>query len=347
VIRQNYTFPYRGVVIIADLWDEETSIPICLRRDLERTDPTTLQSIRDAIHTLGLEVHHYQTPKDLAKCANRHSADVVLSIFGGAASRSRMALVPAICEAFGIAYIGPDAYGRIICQDKEVSKSLAYEAGLRIPSHRIVRHEGEIGKISDFPLPYVVKPLWDGSSIGIGPQNLVTMRHNGDIVIRHLLNDFSQPVMIEEFIPGRETSWCFIDGTDNNRLRSFVEIVWGDKPDYFDDHLYDALLKYEDTGKTVRVITEELVEADAHALEQLLRLAGPIGYGRIDGKFKDGRFYFLEITPDAWLDPIGTFACSFTTLGFSFEEVIARLLLSAQQGPQGRSANDSNIPGDI
>jgi hypothetical protein len=33
------------------------------------------------------------------------------------------------------------------------------------------------------------------------------------------------------------------------------------------------LLKYEDTGKTVRVITEELVEADAHALEQLLRLA--------------------------------------------------------------------------
>lgn len=323
--------PFQGVVIIADLLQSGSPVPIDRRRDLERTDARTLEQLTEAITRLGLRVHHYEHPKDLAERAEDHVKDVVLSVFGGTVSRNRMALVPAICETFGLAYVGPDVYGRIICQDKEVSKAIAGQAGLRIPSHRIVREESDISRVRDFPLPYVVKPLWEGSSIGIGPNSLVNTRREGEALVRELLKDLEQPLMVEAFVPGREVSWCFIEGPKAKQLRSLAEVLWGNDPSHFDRNLYDAQHKLSaENNKIVRNISSELRTNDAEAMERLLKLLGPLGYGRVDGKLRDGEFVFLEITPDAWLGPTGTFASGFLADGFSFAEVIEQLLLSAK-----------------
>lgn len=325
--------------MVADLLSDGGDLPLPLRRDLEKTDSRTFAELRTAICGLGLPFCHYENPGRLARNASQHDRDVVLSVYGGAGSRSRMALVPAVCEACGLSYVGPDAYGRIICQDKEVSKALALEAGLRTPSHRIVRSERDLDRIADFPLPCVAKPLWEGSSIGIGPDNLISARQQGEHVLRTLLAHLRQPIILEAFAPGREVSWCFIDSPTTD-LRSFAELVWNHEEDYFDRHLYDAVHKSkadEVPGiKSVRVLPDALSTDDALALERLLDLVGPLGYGRIDGKLHNGTFVFLEITPDAWLGPTGTFASSFTQRGLSFQDVIAHVLLSAWRDPQRR-----------
>jgi D-alanine-D-alanine ligase len=331
VLHAESRFPFRRVVIIADLLQDRGDLPVYLRRDLEQTDTRTLEAVSGAIEHLGLQVCHYEHPKWLAMRASAHSNDVILSLFGGSLSRNRMALVPAICETFGLSYVGPDAYGRVICQDKEVSKTIASVAGLETPSHRIVRSTGDIASIGDFQMPYVVKPVWEGSSIGIGPDNLVISRSQGEAVLRRLFKHFDQPIMVEAFVAGREVSWCFIDAPGHNRIRSLAEVIWAGESNHFDRNLYDADHKLQaEEKRTIQVINDELRSQDSQAMERLLGLIGPIGYGRIDGKLKNGKFMFLEITPDAWLGPTGTFACSFTNLGVRFEEVIARILLSAQ-----------------
>jgi D-alanine-D-alanine ligase len=336
---------FQGVVIVADLIVADQYLSPHLRRNLEQTDQRTLQNLNDAITSLGLHVVHYSHPKLLAKHARRHAGDVVLSIFGGSTSRSRMALVPAICETFGLSFIGPDAYGRIVCQDKEVSKALATTAGLKTPPHRIIRSTSDLDSVSDFTLPYVVKPLWEGSSIGIGPESLVTDRQSGRRVAEQMLERFDQPIMVESFVRGREVSWCYIEGPRSTGIRSLAEIVWDGQQDYFDRHLYDAHHKLSAEGrKAIRNISHELQQRDASAMEKLLALVGPTGYGRIDGKLIDGSFIFLEITPDAWLGPTGTFACSFADYGLSFDQIIARILLSARRGHPSRSPNDSGTP---
>jgi D-alanine-D-alanine ligase len=323
------TFPFRGVVVIADLVTEEPDIAFHLRRDLEQTHPEMLNKLSGAIKQLGLEFYHYENPKALAENAKQHQDDIVLSIYGGAVSRNRMALVPAVCESMGLRFIGPDAYGRIICQDKEVSKAIAIEAGLKVASHRIVRNHADLSRITEIQLPFVAKPLWEGSSIGIGPDSLISDYAQGISVISSMLEQFNQPIMIEAFIPGREVSYCFVQGHDECRISSLAELVWNNDPDYFDNHLYDANRKYlEDGIKTVHPINQELRHPDAAALERLLRFVGPLGYGRIDGKLRNGEFIFLEITPDAWLGSDGMFVNSFSAFGLSFRDIIARLLLS-------------------
>jgi D-alanine-D-alanine ligase len=308
-----------------------------LNRALEQSDLTTLNDLSAAIRRLGLNVYHYEHPQALASNADHHLHDTVLSIFGGSTSRSRMALVPAICESMGLSFIGPDAYGRVICQDKEVSKALAVQAGLRVPPHRIIRTEGDLPKLRDFDVPYVAKPLWEGSSIGVGPDSLVTEERKGMDVVKELLTAFNQPIMVEAFVQGREVSYCFIDPQGSPPLRALGEIVWDGRRDYFDHHLYDASHKASAEGrKAVHVISNELRTCDAQAMEKLLQIIGPTGYGRIDGKLLDGEFVFLEVTPDAWLGASGTLLTSFMKQGRSFDEVIAYILLSGRSIPRGQ-----------
>lgn len=321
---------YRNVVLVADLVAESTDrAPLHLRRDLEQTEADTLAALSDAVAELGLTVTHYNGPDDLAVNAERHSEDIVLSIYGGSGSRSRMALVPAVCETFQLKFVGPDAYGRIIAQDKEVSKRLARDVGLRTPDWRVVRTEADIGRLDALGYPCVLKPLLEGSSIGITQENLVRSPEAAKALWRKLHTGFGQPVLAERFVSGREVSYCVIAAGENH-LSGFSEVYVDGRPGFFDDKLFDAGEKQSRTqGRSVRNIDELLLPADRAAMERLLAAFGPFGYCRVDGRLDEEGFHFLELTPDAWLHPLGQFAMAFTEKGTSYPDVIAAILTSA------------------
>ena len=91
---------FRRVVVVADGFDPAASdAPVDHRRDLEMSDAETLKTLLDALAELGLESVHYTGPSFLALNAAEHRNDIVLSLYGGSRSRSRMTLVPAMCEA--------------------------------------------------------------------------------------------------------------------------------------------------------------------------------------------------------------------------------------------------------
>ena len=320
----------RNVVLVADLVAESTDrAPLHLRRDLEQTETDTLTALADAITALGLTVTHYNGPDDLALNADRHADDVVLSIYGGSGSRSRMALVPAVCETFQLKFVGPDAYGRIIAQDKEVSKRLARDVGLRTPDWRVVRTEADVGRLDGLGYPCVLKPLLEGSSIGITQENLVHAPDAAKALWRRLHACFGQPVLAERFVSGREVSYCVIADADG-LLSGFSEVYVAGRPGFFNDKLFDAGEKQNRTqGCSVRNIDELLLPTDRVAMERLLAAFGTFGYCRIDGRLNDEGFHFLELTPDAWLHPLGQFAMAFTERGTSYPDVIAAILASA------------------
>jgi D-alanine-D-alanine ligase len=323
-------FSFRDVVLVADsLGKGDITTPLYLRRDLEMTDVGTLESLQDAITSLGLKVHLYAGPASLADNAIQHKDDIILSIYGGQASRNRMALVPAVCETFELRFVGPDVYGRIIAQDKEVTKRLAADCGVKTPAWRIVRSIHDLNHIGGLRLPVVVKPLMEGSSIGISQRNRVSSHEVMVDLAAEMLVAFDQPVLIEEFIAGREVAYSCIEQRGNVSW-AFSEIVIEGDPDFFTYRLFDADEKMTPTaGRTIRNIDDELHHDDKLAIDSFLAAFGAYGYCRVDGRLANGRFYFLELTPDAWIAPRGQFARGFTEKGWSYQSVIAAVLGSA------------------
>ena len=316
------------VIVVADEIIGRNIGPLWSRRDLEQSDKQTIQQLLTTIQAIGREVVHYQTPQELADNASQHRDAVVLSIYGGEVSRNRMALVPAICETYNLTCIGPDVYGRVIAQDKEVSKRLALDVGLKTPPWRIVRGHADLNSVSHVKLPCVVKPLYEGSSIGISQESLVRNHEDAVALARQLLEELGQPVLIEKFISGREVAFVAIEAGDGIHS-AYSEMIVEGLPNFFLQTLFDAEEKANRTqGRTVINIDSELSSEDERCLMAFLRAFGTFGYCRIDGRHADGQFYFLEMTPDAWIDPLGQFAMAFTQKGWAYEDVIREVLAS-------------------
>jgi D-alanine-D-alanine ligase len=335
------SFDFADLVLVADMWDEVASISSVNsdRRDLEQTDESTLKEILEAANLLGLSTHHYLSPAELAQHADQHKKDLVLSIYGGSSSRNRMAITPAICEAFELRYIGPDVYGRIIAQDKGISKRLAVDCGVLTPAWRIVRTEEEALIAARLPPPVVVKPLLEGSSIGISAFNL---QHTEDGTLEltvKLLRQFDQPVLIEQFVSGREVSYTKIQNSFGDDW-GLSEVTMSGDDDYFSGRLFHADEKLvRDPRRTVRNIDSDLLPEDKAGIDRMLAAFGHYGYCRVDGRLRGGRFHFLELSPDAWLGRAGQFAMSYTEKGWDYHDVIAAVLASVPRAPQARLSN--------
>lgn len=324
--RQN---PEPRVVLVADVITSFSSTPLSIRRDLEQTDDETLEVLISSMHRIGRQVVHYNSPHELAKHASEHMNDVVLTIYGGDTSRNRMALVPAICEAFGISFIGPDVYGRIIAQDKEISKRLALDCGLLTPPWRVIRNSQDTASVQSLTYPCIVKPLYEGSSIGITSENLVEGPLEAERIAHRLLSDLKVPLIVEEFVSGRETAFVAIE-RHGSVIWAYSEIVVDGHPEFFVDRIFDAEEKQNPrTPRTASNIDEQLSDKDRIAIEKFLSYFGKFGYCRVDGRHSNERFHFIEFTPDAWIHPRGQFAMGYTERGWTYDDVIAAVLASA------------------
>ncbi|WP_018414763.1 hypothetical protein [Teredinibacter turnerae] len=325
---QTQTDNAENVVLIADFVGRSGIPDLGSRRDLEKSVPETVDQLINAIQRLGRKVIHYLTPDELGRNASKHHNDIIFSIYGGESSRNRMALVPAVCEIFGLKYIGPDVYGRIVAQDKEVSKRLALDSGLETPDWRIIRRLGDLSYLKNFDFPCVIKPLMEGSSIGITQSNLTYNSEQAALLAEQLLTRMDQPVIVEKFIPGREAALSVIE-SNGEIYTAYSEILIEGRPGFFHDKLFDAEEKANPTkGRTVRNIDNELSSGDMERIKKFLESYGHFGYCRIDGRHLDGKFYFLEMTPDAWINKKGQFVMAFTEKGWRYEKIINEILLS-------------------
>ncbi|MCX5999258.1 MAG: D-alanine--D-alanine ligase, partial [Chloroflexi bacterium] len=139
----------------------------------------------------------------------RLQVDLVFNIAEGLGNcRSREAQIPSVLEMLGIPYTGSDPQCLAICLDKPLTKTLARIAGVPTPEWRAAADKRQLTETAgdSFPLPAFVKPAYEGSSKGIRfgsraetPEEIVRW---GSIT----LEQYQQPVMVEEFIAGDEVT---------------------------------------------------------------------------------------------------------------------------------------------
>ena len=320
-----------GVIFLADMIDVTASnkeFPD--RRDLEKTTPQARDDVLGGLQEAGYRTHHLEHPSSLTNDLSWSRRHVVLSTYGGEVARSRTSWAPAICEAFGIPYVGLDAYGQSICHSKVAAKQLARQSGLKTPRAREYHAIEEIRHIDDWSYPVIVKPSAEGSSIGISQSSIIDSPEKLKTKAKDLLTALDASIMIEEFVTGREVSVAVIQGTIG-AYSSFNEVIVEGEPDYFLDRVWDAHEKYHrELPRRVKSIDDELKDDDRRAIGRFLTALGDFGYIRIDGRLQDGCFHFLEATPDAWLGQGGQLAQGFVNDGWTYPEVLAAIIETAR-----------------
>ena len=237
----------------------------------------------------------------------RHRVDMVFNIAEGRGNyRSREVQVPAVLEMLAIPYVGADPACLAVCLDKPLAKHLAASAGITTPPWRLIADHKSLGSInwSGFSFPAFVKPAWEGSSKGIGKESRVASFPAMEREVLRLLALYRQPVLVEEFIQGKELTVGIV-GTPP-RVMGIMEVVprGGEDPDFFYSRDikrdWQRQVRYECPALLPHAVAERIV-SDSLTLFVML---GCRDMARIDFRLDSGgQSYFIEANPLPGLRP--------------------------------------------
>ncbi|VTR98839.1 D-alanine--D-alanine ligase family protein [Tuwongella immobilis] len=299
----------------------------------------TIAAIRRVLESLGHTVMELGNGRGLVEKLLQTPPDLVFNLAEGeGTSRSREARVPAVCEMLNIPYIGSDPLTLGAALDKEVARNLVEGQEVLVPEGiTLMFPEREYdGDYAEFPplleesglsLPLIAKPAWEGSSKGIRKSSLIRTPEEFGPTVVALWKQYSQPVMVEEFIAGDEITVGLI-GNNPPRVLGTMRIVPKEPTEEF---IYSVEVKRDYLNQVNYESPANLPPDEIEAIEYAATVAyetlGCKDFARLDFRLRDGLPYFIEANPLPGLNPVTSDLVLLSKgYGIEFNELIQGIL---------------------
>jgi len=199
----------------------------------------TINAVKDALAVYN-NVTLVEADENAFEKLREVKPDIVFNIAEGFNGVSREAQIPAILDMLNIPYTGSDPLTLATCLDKARTKEiLSYH---KIPNAKfLLVHDAEQLNKEKFSYPLMVKPVSEGSSKGIFTSSFVKNSDELYSEVKRILNEYNQPALVEEFLPGREFTAAIIGNGADARVLPIVEIMYNDFPeDFIPIYSYEA-----------------------------------------------------------------------------------------------------------
>jgi len=286
-----------------DLKDDYLALGFSENAVAEFDSLATIDAVAGALASLGHEVERIGHVRALAaKLVAGQRWDLVFNIAEGVAGFGRESQVPALLEAYQIPYTFSDPLVCALTLHKGMAKHVARGCGVPTPNFALVTNVADAAAVT-LPLPLFVKPVAEGSSKGITAKSLVRSRASLLDVCAELLAEHRQPVLVEEYLSGREFTVGILGTGDEARALATLEVVLRVGAD-------EGVYSYRNKTQWQKLVDYRLLEAgdlrravEATALAAW-RCLGCRDAGRVDVRLDGaGLPQMLEINPLAGLTP--------------------------------------------
>jgi len=281
--------------------------------------------IADALEGLGHKVTRIDMGRDVATKIAEAKPDVVFNALHGTPGED--GTVQGMLDLMGVKYTHSGLVTSVIAIDKQLTKQALVPHGIPMPGGRMVKTE-DLHREDPLPRPYVLKPVNEGSSVGVA---IVTVEGNyGNPIApdaRGPWQEFAE-LLAEPFIRGRELTTAVLAG----EALGVTELK--PKSGFYD---YDA--KYTD-GLTEHVypaqVPDEITEACKRLALEAHNLLGCKGTSRSDFRWDDSMgvdgLFLLEVNTQPGMTPLSLVPEQARHLGISYPELCQRIVDEALEG---------------
>ena len=271
----------------------------------EWDSPATIAAVEAALSKLG-RVVRIEATEDFPERVRAIRPDIVFNIAEGFHGVNRESHVPAICEFFGIPYSGSDPFTLTLCLDKSRTKETLSFHGIPTPKFAVVENLADLdGRTAGLTLPLFVKPLHEGSSKGITDGNLC--RDRGQLLsqTKFLLENYHQPVLVEEYLPGNEFTCGVLGNGDEATVLPIVGMNFNALPEgALPIYSFDAKFVWDRPERPLEIfqcpakVSRDLQQAIERVVLDAYRVLGCRDWARIDVRLDaDGNPNILEVNP--------------------------------------------------
>jgi D-alanine-D-alanine ligase len=291
----------------------------------------TVAAVESALRGEGLATERIGNFKGLMAALTAGKRwDLVFNFCEGMYGLGREALVPALLDAYRIPYTFSDPVVLSVSLHKGLTKRVVRDAGVATPDFAVVETPADVETIR-LRYPLFAKPVAEGTGKGITPRSRIETAEDLRGVCDALLESYRQPVIVEEYLPGREFTTAIIGTGAEAEAVGTLEVILLEtaeanaytyvNKEYCDDRVRYELAKGEDA------------ECCARLALQAWRSLGARDAGRVDIRMDArGEPNFIEVNPLAGLHPQHSdlpIIC--TMVGIGFQSLIGRIVASARR----------------
>ena len=299
------------VAVLMGGWSNERSVSL-----------TSGNNVADALEKVGYKVSRIDMDRNVAQVLAGLRPDVVFNALHGVPGEDGS--VQGMLDLMGIPYTHSGMVTSVIAIDKELTKQCLVPAGIPMPKGTILDSES-LYAADPLPRPYVLKPVNEGSSVGVA---IVTDGSNyGNPIARDAKGPWQEfdRLLAEPFIKGRELTVAVL----GDKALCVTEL----KPK---SGFYDFNAKYTD-GLTEHICPAEIpADIAQYMLDTALRahqLLGCKGASRTDFRWDDAAgmdgVFVLEINTQPGMTPLSLVPEQARHVGISYEQLVDMIVKEA------------------
>jgi D-alanine-D-alanine ligase len=306
----------------------------------------TLSSAGAVVDRLGV----CRDPEALLSGVRQFGPDVVFNLFEGLADfGDTEAHATGLLEWLRIPFTGSPFQTLCLARNKPLTKYLLQGAGLPTAAFQVI--ETLPAPPCEVEWPVIVKPGNQDASVGLDQGSVVSDQQRLEERVANLLEAYGPPVLVEQFILGRELNLGLIEAP-NLRALPVSEILFVEKdPDFWPIVTYDAKWKpgsrdYEATPPRYPAEVSKRLREKLETLgKQAFRLLGCRDYARVDFRVRtSGKPYILEVNPNPDFSPDAGLSGGLGSAGLTHPrftvELVERALARGRDGqPTGMRCN--------
>jgi len=262
----------------------------------------------------GYRVSRVDVTRDIAATLRQLKPDAALNVLHGRPGED--GTLQGLLEIAGIPYSHSGVLASALAMQKDMAKSILRAAGVPVPEGRVAARR-DAAERHLLPPPYVIKPLAEGSSVGV-----FIVREDMAHPPQDLTRDdwaFGETVLVEPYIAGKELT-CAVMG---ERALGVIEIVPAVK-------FYDYEAKYAPGGSQHLLpapVAPEVYEECRRLSLAAHRALGCRGVTRADFRYDDARaglagLYCLEVNTQPGMTETSLVPEMAQHAGISFEELV-------------------------
>ncbi|MBT5632610.1 MAG: M20/M25/M40 family metallo-hydrolase [Nitrospina sp.] len=307
--------------------DAEGVLNVFGMQNQETYNPKTVERVASALEKGGHNVRIIdgninvieQLQDFMPRVVQGEQPGMVFNMAYGLQGVSRYTHMPSLLEMLGVPYVGSSPAGHGIALDKVTTKVMVQAAGLPTSPYWVFYDAKQIP--DDLPYPVITKPKMEAVSLGI---EVVHNKADLEILIAKLVEEFHQPILVEQFIPGREFAIGLL-GNKDPEVFPLLEIDLAGDPNAIQS-LEDKLKKPKEKICPAN-IDENLAKELRRLTKETAKVLGIYDFCRVDYRLdNDGNLYILELNSMASLGMTGSYVHAAQVAGYTFETMVNRML---------------------
>ena len=281
----------------------------------------TGKSCAKALKKKGYRVKEIDAKGHFVKKIKKINPKVVLNALHGRYGED--GFVQAILESIKIPYTHSGVLSSSLAMDKVESRIIFKKNKIRVPKYFLLedKHKENINKkikIKNIKFPIVIKPVNEGSSLGV---YICKNRFQFNKNLKKLRNNYNT-ILVEEYIPGKEIQAAVM----GKKALGAIELIPKRK-------FYDYTAKYSTKAKTKHVMPAKISKKKYKEVLSLAKKAhkslGCKGITRSDFRFYNNKFYLLETNTQPGMTKLSLVPEIAKHSGMSFEDLVVWMVKDA------------------